>query len=101
MLKKNLIESQKESKLMEKMDTAEPNFEQLFEEKKRVRNPLVPVGKYSINPPLPFPPHFFPFSFYIHLLRDAEAFFFFFDLQHISEYCFFHFRGIISPIQIC
>ncbi|KAJ6868885.1 RING-H2 finger protein ATL48 [Populus alba x Populus x berolinensis] len=44
MLKKNLIESQKESKLMEKMGTAEPNFEQLFEEKKRVRNPLVPVG---------------------------------------------------------
>ncbi|KAJ6882193.1 hypothetical protein NC651_028719 [Populus alba x Populus x berolinensis] len=29
---------------MEKMGTAEPNFEQLFEEKKRVRNPLVPVG---------------------------------------------------------
>jgi hypothetical protein len=55
MLKKNLIESQKESKLMEKMGTAEPNFEQLFEEKKRVRNPLVPVGKYSINPPLPSP----------------------------------------------
>ncbi|EEF52038.1 RING-H2 finger protein ATL48 [Ricinus communis] len=26
------------------MGTAEPNLEQLFEEKKRVRNPLVPVG---------------------------------------------------------
>uniref|UniRef100_A0A2P2KAW7 HIG1 domain-containing protein n=1 Tax=Rhizophora mucronata TaxID=61149 RepID=A0A2P2KAW7_RHIMU len=29
---------------MEKMGAAEPNLEQLFEEKKRVRNPLVPVG---------------------------------------------------------
>ncbi|KAJ6688128.1 HYPOXIA-INDUCBILE protein 1 HIG1 -RELATED [Salix koriyanagi] len=26
------------------MGTAEPNFEQLFEEKKRARNPLVPIG---------------------------------------------------------
>ncbi|KAK9278409.1 hypothetical protein L1049_027974 [Liquidambar formosana] len=29
---------------MEKMGTAEPNLEDLFDQKKRVRNPLVPIG---------------------------------------------------------
>ncbi|GMY24608.1 RING-H2 finger protein ATL48 [Fagus crenata] len=28
------------------MGTAEPNLEEFFEEKKRVRNPLVPVGAF-------------------------------------------------------
>ena len=31
------------------MGTAEPNLEEFFEEKKRVRNPLVPVGKIPFS----------------------------------------------------
>ncbi|KAF3437070.1 hypothetical protein FNV43_RR19823 [Rhamnella rubrinervis] len=31
---------------MEKVGTAEPNFEEFSEEKKRVRNPLVPIGAF-------------------------------------------------------
>ena len=31
---------------MEKMGEVEPNLEVFFEEKKRVRNPFVPVGKF-------------------------------------------------------
>lgn len=52
---------------MEKMGSAEPNFEEFFEEKKRVRNPLVPVGNSD------FEFSTFPFLFFIFF---AEYFFF-------------------------
>lgn len=30
---------------MEKMGANEPNLEEFFEQRKRIRNPLVPIGK--------------------------------------------------------
>lgn len=74
----------------EKMGTAEPNLEKFFEEKKRVRNPFVPMGKQT-PPFLVFISHLLKIEFsyiYLHLffflMSDLCLFLSIWDFSYIG-----------------